>query len=72
MGNERHGREEEWTDSIAVGNRAFVEKVKTLLGFRAKGRKIKRIGEGYQVREGPGPYNAFFRAEKEDIGLKNT
>ena len=72
MGNERHGREEEWTDSIAVGNRAFVEKVKTLLGFRAKGRKITRIGEGYQVREGPGPYNAFFRAEKEYIGLKNT
>ena len=72
LGDGRQGREEEWTDSIAVGTQPFVEKVKAVLGFRAKGRKIMRIGEGYQVREGPGPYTAFFSAEKEDIGLENT
>jgi len=42
------------------------------LGFRAKGRKSKEGGEGYQLREGPAPYNAPFEAEKEDIDPENT
>jgi putative transposase len=33
-------RQEEWTRSIAVASRSFVEKVKVLLAFRAKGRDI--------------------------------
>ena len=65
-------RKEEWTVSIAVGSRPFVEKVKALLGFRAKGREVIEGDEGYQVREGPAPYNVLFGAEKEDIGPKNT
>jgi len=72
LGDGRKGREGEWTGSIAVGNRPFVEKVKALLGFRAKGRKIIRSGEGYQVREAPARYNEFLGAEKEDIGPENT
>jgi len=55
-----------------VGNRPFVERVKALPGFRAKGRKITRSGEGYQVREAPARYNAFLGAEKEDIGPGST
>jgi hypothetical protein len=43
-----------------------------LLGFRAKGRKITRRGEGYQVREAPPRYKEFFGAEKEDIGPENA
>jgi hypothetical protein len=50
-----------------VGNRPFVEKVKALLGFQAKGRKMTRNVEGHQIREAPARYNAFFGAEKEDI-----
>ena len=65
-------RHEEWTDSIAVGSRPFVEKVKALVGFRAKGRLIIEGTEGYQVREGPVIYNALSRAEKKDIGLQNA
>ena len=65
-------RKGEWTDSIAVGSRPFVEKVKSLLGFRAKGRDVIEGGEGYQVREGPTPYNALFGSEKGDIGPKNA
>jgi putative transposase len=65
-------RKEEWTGSIAVGSRPFVEKVKALLGFRAKGREVIEGGEGYQVREGPAVYKALFGAEKEDIGPENT
>jgi len=72
LGNGKKDCEEEWTDSIAVGNVPFVEEVKVLLGFRAKGRKITRSGEGYQVREAPARYNAFLGAEKEYIGPENT
>jgi len=63
---------EEWTGSIAVGNRPFVEKVKELLGFKAKGRRIIKAEEGYQVREAPFHYNVFFGPKNEDIGIKNT
>jgi hypothetical protein len=72
LGDGKKDREEEWTGSIAVGNIPFVEKVKELLGFRAKGRKITKIKEGYQVREAPVRYNAFFGAKNENIGQKNT
>ena len=65
-------RREEWTDSIAVGSRPFVEKVKALLGFRAKGREVIEGGEGYQVREESAPYNALFGAKKGDIGPENA
>ena len=45
LGDGEKARAEEWTDSIAVGNRPFVEGVKELLGFRAKGRKVIEAGE---------------------------
>jgi hypothetical protein len=66
LGDGEKNRQDEWTESIEVGNRSFIEKVKALLGFRAKGRKVKGGEEGYQLREGPAPYNALFEAEKEE------
>ena len=65
-------RQDEWTDSIAVGSRTFIEKLKALLGFRAKGRKVQEGGVGYQLREDPAPYHALSAAEKGDIGPENT
>lgn len=49
---------------IAVGSRPFVEKVKALLGYRAKGREMIKGREGYQVREGPVTYDALIGAKK--------
>ncbi len=72
LGDGEKARHEEWTDSIAVGSKPFVENVKELLGFRAKGRRVIEADEGYQVREGSAPYNALFGAEKEDISSENT
>jgi putative transposase len=66
------GRQEGWTRSIAVGSRPFIEKVKNVLRFRAKGRKVIEGFEGYQLRERFADYEAFFGAEKDDIGLGNT
>ncbi len=69
LGDGEKAPQEEWTGSIALGSRPFVEKVKALWGFRAKGRDIIEGTEGYQVREGPFTYNALFGAEKKGYRL---
>ena len=61
-GDEAQDRQDEWTGSIAVGSRSFIEKLKALLGLRAKGRKVSEGGKGYQLREGAAHYKAPFGA----------
>ena len=65
-------RQEEWTEGIAVGSRPFIENVKEVLGYRAKGRDIMESSEGYHLREGATPYKALFGAEKDNIGPENS
>ena len=65
-------RQDEWTDSIAVGGRTFIDTVKALLGFKAKGRNIIESGEGYQLREGGVRYKTLFEGEKDNIGPENA
>jgi putative transposase len=65
-------RQSEWTNSIAVGSKEFIEQVKSLLGFKAKGRDSIKGGQGYHLREEAAPYIALFRAGKDDIGPENT
>jgi len=72
LGGMAKERQDEWTASIAVGGRSFVEKVKALLGFRAKGRDVVQGDEGYELREGAGSYKAVFEGKKDDIGPANT
>jgi len=55
-----------------VRGRTFVDTVKALLGFKAKGRNIIESGEGYQLREGGVRYKALFEGEKDDIGPENS
>ena len=40
MQTDNRGKENKWTQSIAVGSKTFIEKMKGALGFRAKGRKM--------------------------------
>jgi putative transposase len=63
----RKARQEEWTGSIPVGSKSFIENVKALLGHRAKGREVIGDSEGCKLREEPGYYNALFEAENGDI-----
>ena len=55
-----------------IGNKGFVETVKSALGFRANGRKTKEAGVGFELREPPAPYGALFGGKNEDIGADNT
>jgi putative transposase len=65
-------RQAEWTESIAVGSKSFIENVKGLLGFRAIGRDVIEGGGAYQLREEEFPYKALFGPKKDDIGPENT
>jgi putative transposase len=72
LGEARKGRQGEWTDSIAVGSRAFAEKVKSLLGFKAKGRETIKREDGYHLREEAAPYMVLLDTENGDIGPENA
>ena len=60
LGDGTNGRQDEWTCSIAVGSKSFIENAKARLGFRAKGRNVVEGGKGYQLRESPAHYKALF------------
>jgi putative transposase len=49
-------KENKWTQSIAVGSKPFIEKMKASLGFRAKGRKIICADDTFELREVITPY----------------
>ena len=55
-----------------VGSRGFVDRVKSILGVLALGRKTIESGEPHQLREPSIPYVAHFGVKKSDIESKNT
>jgi putative transposase len=59
-------RESKWTQSIAVGDKPFLEQVKERLGIRAKGRKIHESGDGYQLSERQALYGDWHDADTEN------
>ena len=59
LGNGAQGRQDEWTGSIAVGSKSFIEKKKSLPGFKAKGRDVIEGGERYDLRKKSVPYGPF-------------
>jgi putative transposase len=72
LGNGNNRRDDKWTKSIAVGNRSFADRVKSLMGIFAIGRKCIGTGDSYQLREPSIPYGAHFGDEKCDIQPENT
>jgi REP element-mobilizing transposase RayT len=44
-------RERQWTESIAVGPRQYVEKVKEHMGYKAIGRKVIETKDSFVLRE---------------------
>jgi putative transposase len=58
-------KENKWTQSIAVGSKAFIEKMKESLGFRAKGRQMIGADDTYELREEITPYG---KANNPDSG----
>lgn len=72
LANGQASHHEEWTQSIAVRSRPLVERVKELLGFRAKGREVAEGAEGYQLRDPLPRYGDTFDIKNDDMGPENT
>ena len=65
MQTDSRGKENKWTQSIAVGSRSFIEKMKEALGIRANGRKIICVEDTFELREVLMPYG---KANNQDSG----
>ena len=65
-------RQSHWTESIAVGRSEYVEAFQRQLGIRGKGREIKPVEGGCQLRETETTYRSLFDGKKGDLGLENT
>lgn len=57
-------RDTSWSETIAAGNRDFVEGVKEKLGMRAKAREVVRQSEGFMLKEASASYTALFDGKK--------
>ena len=72
LANGNNFRQTQWTQSIAVGSKSFIETIKEKLGILAKGRKILENDGEFQLREDMGAYTANSDMENGDIGDQNA
>ena len=59
-------REPHWSDAVAIGNEDFIETIRNQLGYKANGRRCRRPGSGYQLKEPRGKYALDFKLKKGD------
>jgi len=64
-------RQPEWTESIAVGSREFVQGVLQKLEIRAKGRKLREGDDYFELREPGAAYTDRFTPENELLRIEN-
>lgn len=72
LAQDKMEREPKWTDSVAIGDRLFVEEMKGKLGIKAKGRKIIAGNGEFTIRETQQPYEANFDPIKVHLLSENT
>jgi putative transposase len=65
-------RDDRWSEAIAVGSLAFVDKLKSDLGVRAAHRDVVEAEGTYALREAAAAYGFGFAAEHEALGSQNT
>jgi hypothetical protein len=65
-------RDARWSEAIAVGSLAFVERVKTDLGIKAMHREFEPLGGGYALREPGEAYGGELDSESDVLRLENT
>jgi len=61
-----------WSEAIAVGSLAFVEKIKTELGVKALHREFEPVGEAYALREPSETYAGKFTGKIDALRTQNT
>jgi len=58
-------RDPKWTESVAVGSRSFLEKVKKENRAKSRGRKIEKEKNSYLLREARRSYMPHSTAKNE-------
>jgi putative transposase len=51
LGRDGNVRDGKWSESIAVGTKSFVERIKEKLGFKAVGREAVPAGDAFELKE---------------------
>ena len=64
-------KENKWTQSIAVGSKTFIEKMKKGLEYRARGRKIIGDDDTFELREGITPFGNADNPDSENAYIWN-
>ncbi len=65
-------KEEKWSQSIAVGNKEYVENIKDKLGVRAIHRQIHESDSSFELREDQTPYTADIDTQITGLSRNNT
>ena len=68
---ENSDKETKWTQSIAVGSKTYIEKMKEALGYRATGRKIISADDTFELRETITPFGNADNLESVNTFLWN-
>jgi len=66
------GRDDRWSEAVAVGSLAFVEKVKEELGVRAMHRAATGVDGAFALREPGEAYTSVFAGENDVLRLDNS
>jgi len=53
---ENNDKKAKGSQSFAVGSEAYIKKIKEVLGFKARGRKIRQVGDSFELRETLTPF----------------
>ena len=67
LANKNNSCEAYWTESIAVGSKAFMEETKKELGYPLQNRKIQEEDGKYILRETQVPYSPDFAPKKGSV-----
>jgi putative transposase len=65
-------RDARWSEAVAVGSLAFVEKVKGELGAKALHRELEQIDGTYALRESGEAYRGQIDSKNEALTPENT
>ncbi len=67
-----HARAGKWSESIAVGGKAFLEEIRKRLGAKAIGGEVVEDGVGYQLHESCSPYGHHFDRKMGALRHENS
>jgi REP element-mobilizing transposase RayT len=66
------GRDERWSEALAVGSQAYLDKIQAALGGRASHRQIAEADGIHTLREPAASYRAQFEGKNKPVRPNNT